>query len=338
MKDLIDEPVDLCTDSGTLNPDAVGWSRWPLHRCNLSGHRFRKKRWNYWAIQTERFFFASGIADLDYAATAFVYLVDIRARELIEHSVVTPFGRGCTLGEHVNSSATFRSRRITFSETHEEDGATSLLVTCDKFDGGDRLSAAIRIIYPGDFETLGVVVPMDHRHFQYTSKHVAVPVAGRVRIGSYEVPFDGIDAFATLDFGRGVWPRRTAWNWGAASGYVDDANVGINLGGKWTDGTGATENAVFVNGRLIKIHEDLEWTYNEVDFLQNWRVRAPLSGDVDLLFEPIVERRSHVDAVLVRSRVHQVFGIWSGTVRGEHGETIEIPYLFGWAEEHRALW
>ena len=338
MKAEIEEPVDLCTDSGALNPDAVGWSRYPVVRCNLSGHRLRKKRWNYWAAQTERFFFCAGLADLDYAATAFVYLVDIRRKLVIEKTTVSPFGRAATMGEYTDSPAIFRSKRLTFSQVPEGEDAISVLVTCDKFDQGERLSAAIRVIYPEDFETLGVVVPMDHQHFQYTSKHIAVPVAGRVRIGRSEIPFEGVDAFATFDFGRGVWPRTTSWNWGAASGYVDDANFGINLGGKWTDGTGATENAVFINGRMIKIHEDLEWSYNAVNFLEKWRVRAPMSGDVDLLFEPIVERRAHTDAVLVRSRVHQVFGIWSGTVRGERGETIEIPYLFGWAEEHNALW
>lgn len=337
---MIDEltfATDLCTPTGTLNPIAVGWSRWPLHRCNLSGHRFRKKRWNYWAAQTEHYFFAAGLADLDYAATAFVYLVDLRRKRVIEQSTVTPFGLGVTLGEHVRSTASFRNRRITYSETHEEE-LTSLLVTCDNFHEGDRLSAALRIIYPDNFDTLGVVVPMDHEHFQYTSKHVAVPLAGRIRLGRNEIPFEGVDAFATFDFGRGVWPRNTVWNWGAASGYVDDANIGINLGGKWTDNTGATENAVFIDGRLTKIHEDLEWSYDPANFMKPWKVRAPLSGDVNLLFEPIVERRAGTDAVLVRSQVHQVFGIWSGTVRGEQGQTIEIPYLFGWAEQHRALW
>jgi hypothetical protein len=337
VKDELEHPVDLCNASGHLSPDAVGWTRWPLHRCNLSGHRFRKKRWNYWCVQTEKYFLAAGVADLDYAATAFVYLVDIRRKSVIERSVVSPFGRGITLGEHVRSFAQFRSKRITFSESHDEN-VVHLLVTCDDFDGDARLSAAMRIIYPEPFDTLGVVVPMDHRHFQYTSKHVAVPVAGRVRIGRNEIPFEGVDAFACLDFGRGVWPRRTTWNWGAASGYVDDANVGINIGGKWTDGTGATENAVFIDGRLIKIAEDLEWTYDVGDFKKPWRVRAPLSGDLNLLFEPVVERVARTDAIFVKSCVNQVFGIWSGTVRDEHGETIEIPYLFGWAEEHHALW
>jgi hypothetical protein len=345
VKDEITEPTDLCTPSGSLNPEAVGWSRYPLHRCNLAGHRLRKKRWNYWAAQTEHHFFAAGIAQLDYACTGFAYLVDMRRKAVIERTVTRPFSRGSSLGEDVESPARFRSRRLSISQAYEPPvpekelpSATTLLVTCDGFEGTDRLSAAIRVIYPDDFETLGVVVPLDHSHFQYTSKHVAVPVAGRVRIGHREIPFEGVDAFATHDFGRGVWPRRTRWNWGAASGYVDDANVGLNLGGKWTDGTGATENAVFVNGRMTKIHEDLEWSYNSVNFLANWRVRAPLSGDVDLLFEPVVERKAYTDVLLVRSRVHQVFGIWSGTVRDEDGRTIEIPYLFGWAEEHVASW
>jgi hypothetical protein len=337
MKDELEHPVDLCNVTGHLSPDAVGWSRWPLHRCNLSGHRFRKKRWNYWCVQTEKYFLATGIADLEYAATAFVYLVDIRRKSVIERTVTSPLGRGITLGEHVRSFAQFRSKRLTFSESHDEN-VVSLLVTCEDFDGEARLSAAMRIIYPDNFDTLGVVVPMDHRHFQYTSKHIAVPVAGRVRIGRNEIPFEGVDAFACLDFGRGVWPRRTSWNWGAASGYVDDSNIGINIGGKWTDGTGATENAVFVDGRLVKVAEDLEWTYDAGDFMKPWRVRAPLSGDLNLLFEPVVERVAHTDAIFVKSHVNQVFGIWSGTVRGERGETIEIPYLFGWAEEHRAMW
>ena len=39
------EPVNLCDPEGNLNPEAVGWSRHPLHHCNLRGHWPRKKRW-----------------------------------------------------------------------------------------------------------------------------------------------------------------------------------------------------------------------------------------------------------------------------------------------------
>lgn len=340
MKDELEQPTNLCTVSGSLSPDAVGWSRRPLHRCNLSGHSFRKKRWNRWCVQTEKYFFAAAVADFDYSTTAFVSLVDLHRKTVIERSSVNLLGRQSLLGDCVDSTAAFRSKRITFSEAHEFSGTntTTLLVTCDNFSQGDRLSAALRIVYPNDFETLGVVVPIDHSHFHYTSKHVGLPVAGRVRIGRREIPFEGPGAFATLDFGRGVWPRRTVWNWGAACGYGNDANFGINLGGKWTDNTGATENALTINGRLMKIHEDLEWTYDPGDFKKPWRVKAPLSGDVDLLFEPVVERAASIHAIVMRSKVNQVFGIWSGKVRDQQGRTLEIPSLSGWAEEHRALW
>lgn len=329
--------LDLCNPDGTLNRDAIAWTRLPGHRCNLSGHRFRKKRWNYWAVQNERFALAAGIADLDYAATAFVYLVDLERREVVERSVVTPFARGCTMGERVGSPANFRSGRITFS-SHEEGEVTSVLFTCEDFSEGDRLSAALRVFYPEHCETLGVVVPLDDTHFQYTSKHFAVPVTARVRIGQREIPFEWGETFATLDFGRGVWPRRTTWNWGSAAGYTDGEVVGLNLGGKWTDGTGATENAVSVNGRLTKVDEDLEWSYDPGNFLKPWRVRTTRSGSIDLVFEPVVERKTAVDVLLVRSHVHQFFGTWSGTVVDEHGRKVRIAGLRGWAEEHRALW
>jgi hypothetical protein len=41
-------PVDLCDARGRRNPAAVGFSRQPLVRANLSGHWPRKKKWNFW--------------------------------------------------------------------------------------------------------------------------------------------------------------------------------------------------------------------------------------------------------------------------------------------------
>lgn len=38
----LQDPVDLCTPDGTgLNPEALGWSRRPLHRANLIGEHGR---------------------------------------------------------------------------------------------------------------------------------------------------------------------------------------------------------------------------------------------------------------------------------------------------------
>lgn len=339
--------MSLCFGDGSLDPRAVGWTRRPLHRCNLSGRWPRKKRWNYWAIFTERFLFSATIADLDFATTAFVYLVDLRGKRVIERSLVLPLGiGGPRMPDHVEASLSLRTKQASVTMLHEGD-QSSLLVSWEDFYEGDRLSAAFQISHPPGQESLGVVVPWDERHFAYTSKHNSLPAQGRLRLGFREISFDSSAALAVLDFGRGIWPRRSSWNWGAACGRIVESRggadapshlLGINLGGKWTDGSGATENAIFYDGRLSKISEDLLWEYDPSDFLKPWRIHAPRSGALDLRFTPSLERVAVTDARLVHSSVHQLFGHYSGTLVSPGGETIEVGELFGWAEEHQALW
>ena len=48
----ITHPVTLCRADGTLNPQAVGWSRVPLHDCTLNGWG-RNKRWDYWCVTAD---------------------------------------------------------------------------------------------------------------------------------------------------------------------------------------------------------------------------------------------------------------------------------------------
>ena len=56
--------------------------------------------------------------------------------------------------------------------------------------------------------------------------------------------------------------------------------MGVQLGGKWTDGTGMTENALCVGGRLSKLSEELVWTYDTGDWLRPWTIRTPGSDRV----------------------------------------------------------
>ena len=70
------EPVDLCDDRGRLSPAARGWSRHPMLRANLQGRRSRKKRWDYWCIDTPELVVSCVYADVDYAGLASVWVLD----------------------------------------------------------------------------------------------------------------------------------------------------------------------------------------------------------------------------------------------------------------------
>jgi hypothetical protein len=328
-------PVNLCLPNGRLNPAAVGWSRQPLHTCNLNGRWPRKKRWNYWAVTTESHLFSATISNLDYAGLVFVYYADFTSGEFREVTSLLPLGRGCQLTDLVAADAVYSGKGLQVAMRQTEAGVT-LAVELADFEGRP-LSAKFQITTPPQHETLNVVVPWNERTFQFTSKQNCLPAVGVVTIGGQETTFSGEQSFACLDFGRGIWPRHCRWNWGSASGRQNGRLLGLNLGGQWTDGTGSTENGVCVNGRLHKLSNDLTWQYDKTNFMRPWRITDP-TGRLELTFTPFLERVAASNVWLVQSEVHQMFGHYNGHITTSDGETIPVHNLVGWAEDHTALW
>src|SRR5690606_11770323 len=231
------------------------------------------------------------------------------------------------LSENALDPCYFRSDTMTIESIYSQD-ATHLTVSVKDFDGED-LEAILVISHPKDYESLNVVVPGNRQTFQFTGKHTSLPVNGMVKIGSQRFEFEKLDSFAVLDYGRGVWPRESLWNWGMASQRSLGKVIGLNLGGKWTDGTGMTENAFFVNGKMTKIHEDILFHYDKEDYKKPWLIHTKFSGDVQLTFSPFFGRVSKTDVRLVKSEVHQLIGYYSGYVRYSDGKRLKITRLLG---------
>jgi hypothetical protein len=221
-----------------------------------------------------------------------------------------------------------------------------LRLASDEEHGGTRVTAAfagfecdVLLARPEGHESLSVVIPWSDRRFQCTTKDNTRPATGAVRWAGQEWTFDGAGhAFGCLDFGRGKWPYRTRWNWGSASGVQGGHTIGLQLGGKWTAGTGMTENALCVDGRLSKLSEELAWDYDRDDWMRPWRIRTPASSRVALDFAPVYEKRSRLELGIASSEAHQCFGTYSGTVVADGGDVISIDDFFGWAEEARWRW
>jgi hypothetical protein len=330
----------LCDDDGRLNRDAVGWSREPLHTCNVSGQGPRnagprKKKWNYWAVHDDRIFFSATIADVDHYVLAFVYILEFEAERFIERTAVLPAGV-LMLPEHVRESVVFEQggRRVALVEDRR-----GTRIEVDWPDFGDvALKADLLVEQPRGHETLNVVIPWSRDRFQFTSKQNTLPVSGTIDLGDERFHLRRNRSWGVLDYGRGVWKVNTSWNWGALSTRLADRRtLGLNLGGKWTDGTGMTENGICLDGALSKLGEDIPFEYDEGDFMKPWRIKAP-SRRVDLKFVPFYERVAKAKTGVLFSEVHQMFGRYSGSVVPDTGERIAIKDVFGWIEEHKARW
>ncbi|MBN2256544.1 MAG: DUF2804 domain-containing protein [Anaerolineaceae bacterium] len=334
-KELL-SPVRLCNENGGLNPDAIGWSRIPLTTCNLSRHPLRKKRWNYWAITTPDLLFSITISNVDYLGMVFAYFLDIKSKKFIEKTRSPLFGNGCNLPEEVFESVSYTDPNMSASFTSKPD-KTSLCVRSLDF-GGLLLDADIQIHYPANHQTMSVVIPWSDTNFQYTSKHNCLPATGSITLGDTVYPLSKGKAFACLDYGRGIWPYKSQWNWASFSGKSGGQVVGINLGAGWTDGTGLTENSLTYNGVVTKLSEDVVFDFDTADYMKPWLINSCKSDRIRLTFTPIYERIATTNVVILTSSVHQMFGYFNGSITPEGHRPIRLENLFGWAEDHHARW
>ncbi|HWV76363.1 MAG TPA: DUF2804 domain-containing protein [Isoptericola sp.] len=329
--------VALCLPGGRLNPDAVGWSRAPVHDTSGIGRGLRglgrNKRWEYWAVVTPEHVVALTTSALDYAALHQVWVWDRASGEEVDAVAIAPLSGSATLPGRLGDGPV-RSR------------TRAVAIAVDEVPGGTRLRARtsrvdldVTVARPAGRELLGVVVPWSDLRFQYTVKDVGRPAAGTLRVDGVAHDVDA-GAWAVLDHGRGRWPYRAAWQWGVGFGHGVDAagarhEVAVQLGGTWTRQGPTTENGVFVDGRLHKLHDELDWTFDREDHTAPWRVRGER---LDLAFVPVHDRVSSTQLGVVASSTHQCFGTWSGRVTTDDGGRLDVDGLDGWAEDVAQRW
>jgi hypothetical protein len=269
------------------------------------------------------------VSALDYAGLSHLWVLDRRTGAEIDQAAVVPFAFGTHLPGTLGSGPAYARSR-------------DLALRIDETTAGTRLRAAtarvrldLTVPLPAGHERLGVVVPWDAHRFQYTVKDVARRAGGRLRVDALRYDVEADASWATLDHGRGYWPHELAWNWGFGAGVVDGREIGLQVGGRWTDGTGSTENALVVDGHLHKIREELAWDWTPGAWTEPWHVRGT---GADLTFTPFHDRVSLTDLKLVRSSTHQCFGHWTGWVLDEAGNRQSVDGIVGSAEDVEQRW
>jgi hypothetical protein len=321
-------PTSITDRDGRLVRDAVGWARHPIFECRLAPDLPRVHRWNHWCLTTRTHLLQITIADVGFLGLVIVTIIDLARPSPIERIYARLGGLPIALPDTPGGDIVLKARRLALSmitrgeQMHVEGDVRTLF--------GRRITIDLSVDRPRAHETLNVLVPFDGERFQFTSKQQALRVRGTVRVDAREYRFEK-DAFACLDFGRGRWPNRIHWYWAFASGAIGGRTIGFNLGGKWTDGTGVTENGAVIDGRLHKISDDVDFVHDS--FLRPWRLRTRRSDLVDLTFTPTRERTVRIPLLLANAELHQCVGTFSGKIVG-----IPLDGMLGLSESFRGRW
>lgn len=330
-RELLSE-VSLTDSRGRLNRKAVGWARTPLvDTSGIGGSKGwgRNKRWEYWSVITPTHILAVVVSSLDYAGVNQVWVFDRATQQSWIKDVTAPLGRGVNLPKRLGAGPVEVHAKGLDIVISSEGSVTRIAASIEK------ASFDVEITRPEGHDCLAVVVPWSDRLFQYTVKDVALPAQGEVTIEGATYPVPPGESWAVFDHGRGRWPYDIRWNWGAGSGVSNGHTIGIQVGGKWADGTGSTENGVVVDGEMHKISEELIWEHDLPNWKTPWRVYG---GGLDATLTPAYNKESRMNLGVLASQTDQCFGTWAGSFTDSAGNIFEFAGLEGFAEEVHNRW
>lgn len=350
-------------DAGPLHADdgslAVrGWATEPLlsyDRSLIKAPRWRIKEWDYYLVNDDDYAVALTLGDLGYLGMISASVIDFAQGAYKTTSVITPFplGRFKLPVSSDDGVSTFENARVSF-RFEVAGGTRRLSARFANFDGSDDLVFdAVLDDEPVDSLVIATPWAEDRLAFYYNRKIVALRARGSFKKGLLVHGFSPDTSFGLLDWGRGVWTRDNTWYWGVAQGWQDGRGCcepgrnarrfGLNLGYGFGDTSAASENMVFVDGAAHKLHRvdfgvpekpgaaSARSVADRYDLMAPWHVTDD-EGRLDLLFTPAIDRADCINALVVRTDQHQVFGTFDGTVTLDDGTPFRIANLRGSAE------
>jgi hypothetical protein len=340
------EPVSLVGPDGRLNPAARGWARQPLFRTALPGPFLRRKRWNFVFVSHPEVLVAAALSHADYSGLAFVWLYDLKRRRFLELEHLAPLGIGVRLGDNAFADAAFESRALSYRWNYSPtEKAIEVAVNAPGMKGSSApLSLRLRIPRRDEDESLNLVVPWSDTRFNCTGKLVALGAEGELCAGGERYELGPSDTLASIDCTRGVWPYHIHWRWANGAGYTaPDAKgrrrrFGVNLGAGWSESAGVLENALYIDGRVVPLWEPVDFSLDLQRLEAPWTMRTPQSDRLSLTFTPRFSRTQDTNLLVVRMKLEQVMGHFSGQVRTGDGELLQIDNIPGIAENHMARW
>lgn len=297
----------------------------------------REKRWQYIGIYSESVIAGLAVFHGGYLGTIFVYVYDRASGLFWEQERTAIMAAGIRVDRNVHTgvvSYMAEDERIRIDndvENHSHRVDVKL-----KHDG--RM-VDMRLEIQDNWSSYPphqVVTPTAKGQFSFTHKSAGLPVIGSILIGDRRIELKPEDSTAAIDYTIGYHDHQTNWNWASAGGKSDDGSqIGLNLvhpvyHDKYH------ENVLWINGQPQSIGA-ARFEYDDPASLNPWQLQSECGG-IQLKFQPLGLRAQDINYGLLSSRFFQPFGLFSGTVIGNDGQSYRLRDMPGVVEEHFARW
>ena len=321
-----------------------GWARslLPVYcRDEIKAGKLRIKEWDYYLITDGHIGLALTIADNGYMGLDSISFLHFDEGWEQTKSPMRLFPRGKTgLPETSVDGASEIARGGYAMAFYHEDDARCLTFHMDNFRGKDAIEGIVRLT-DEPRESIVIATPFEKpKHFYYNQKINCLRAEGWIELGEQRFELTPDRFFAVLDWGRGVWTYRNTWYWGSASGLLDGVPFGWNIGYGFGNTAAASENALFYDGVLHKLSQvtfEIPQKDSKFDYLAPWKFTSD-DNRFYMDFTPVLDRSACMNAGVLKSDQHQVFGHFTGRVTLDDGTVLPVRDFFGFAERVENKW
>ena len=293
---------------------------------------FHYKQFQFIGLYSQDYILGCTIANVRYAANAFIYLFDQNKQQLQSHSLLRPLSMGCKLSSQPYSGHSYLHRGSNHFEIKALGQGKGYQLQLE-LNKGIKLS--LEITPKPQFQPLCLCTKTGYNGWTYTQKETCLEVDGVINWEGEQINLGAEQFQAIYDWSAGYMRRQTAWNWASFSGTSEGKSVGLNLSNGVNE-TGLNENAFWVNGELNRI-SPVQMLFNRDDRMQPWQIRTE-DGSVKLEFEPKASHGEKVNAWVLASNFHQLPGLFTGTIIDKAGTCHQLTSVPGVVEDHYAKW
>lgn len=293
---------------------------------------FAFNQFQFIGICSDDLVFGCALVDIKYMGNAFVYLYDRKAHKLYEYSYMMPLAFSTSLSTTPDSGESrFKRGNIDIRLLAEDNPRRKSL----SVKIGNILQAEIKVSEPTGYEPLALCTQTGFNGWTYTQKAAGLDAEGFIHLQNSRYELDTTHK-GSYDWSCGFMRRETAWNWACLSGKsTEGRTLGVNFANGVNE-TGYTENAFWVDGKLIKVNQ-IRFRYPKQNRHTQWRIQSD-DGKVDLTFEPEGSRQEKLNALVLATNFTQLFGRFYGTLREDNGTVHILNGVTGFAEDHYAKW
>ena len=331
----------LLNDKGELNEAGYAFSLVKeYNRDDIKAKKSRIKEWDYYYFGDDEYGVALTIADNSYMALISATVLDFKEKKEWTKSYMKWFTGGSLCLPSTSEDGDLcdeEDNKYNFKFLNKK-GQRHLICHLKNLREKYDFKCDVTLKRNNDSSMVIATPFKDHpRHFYYNQKINLLSAEGSFKFGPISHKFN--NALGVLDWGRGVWTYSNTWYWSSLNGSYKGHLVGFNLGYGFGDTSAASENMFFYDNKVFKL-EDVKFNIplknGKEDYLGKWTFTSE-KGDIDLVFEPLIDRYSNTNALVIQSKQHQVFGKFSGTIKVGK-DSYKFENLIGFAEKVKNRW